>query len=267
MQSIAHAPELLLELGRALHEAGSPAHRIEETMSAVATGAGLDAQVFSAPTLLMVSTREDGDSRTHMTRVAPKEYDIARLIAVDAILDRAARGELPLADAVQELRSTEHQRYPRWTKPLSYLATGATVAVLFGGSAVDVGATALVATLTGLVALGRWRTLHLFHLTAAVVASVAGSLANRWLGGSATTIVLASLIVLVPGLSLTLGLIELATRHLSSGTARLMGAIIAFLELGFGVALGQRIVELTMGPAAQISSSALPPWAALLVVV
>lgn len=259
------APELLLELGCALHEAGSPAHRIEDTMHAVARGLGLEAQVIAQPTLLMVSTRSNGRGDTRVTRVQPGAYDIARLIVVDDILDRAARGLLDLEAAVAAVRSTESTHYSRWTIPAAYLATGAAVAVLFGGSLVDVAATSAIAAFIGVIASGRWRTTHLLHVTAAVLASVAGSLANRWLGGSAATIVLASLIVLVPGLTLTLGLIELATRHLMSGTARLMGSIITFLELGFGVALGQRVVELTMGPAGPVSTLPLPSWAGVAV--
>ncbi len=261
------APELLLELGCALHEAGSPAHRIEDTMSAVARGLGLKAEVIAQPTLLMVSTTIAARTSTRIRRVQPGQYDIARLLLVDDILDRTARGLLSLDAAVLELRATPNTRYPRWALAAAYVATGAAVAVLFGGSLVDVGATSLIAALTGIVGSGGWRTPHLLHVTSAVLASIAGSLANRWLGGSAATIVLASLIVLVPGLSLTLGLIELATRHLTSGSSRLMGAIITFLELGFGVALGQRVVELTAGPAGEISRLPLPSWAGFAVAV
>ncbi len=39
----------------------------------------------------------------------------------------------------------------------------------------------------------------------------------------------------------TTGLIELSTRHLASGTARLSGAFVTFLGLGFGVALGSQL--------------------------
>ena len=46
----------------------------------------------------------------------------------------------------------------------------------------------------------------------------------------------AGLIVLVPGLPLTTALTELATRHLAAGPARLSGALVLFLSIGFGTA-------------------------------
>ena len=51
---------------------------------------------------------------------------------------------------------------------------------------------------------------------------------------------LAGLVILLPGLTFTIALTELSTRHLSSGTARLSGALVVFLGLGFGVALGAK---------------------------
>jgi uncharacterized membrane protein YjjB (DUF3815 family) len=60
--------------------------------------------------------------------------------------------------------------------------------------------------------------------------------------------------------------IELSTRHLSSGTARLAGALVTFLGLGFGVALGVQLgagigaVAVTMGWQWRPSNPALPAW-------
>jgi len=55
------------------------------------------------------------------------------------------------------------------------------------------------------------------------------------------TVVLAGLILLLPGLSITLGVSELAARHLVSGSARLAGATVSLVSLGLGVAMGYAI--------------------------
>jgi uncharacterized membrane protein YjjB (DUF3815 family) len=77
---------------------------------------------------------------------------------------------------------------------------------------------------------------------------------------SAYVATLAGLIILVPGFSLTVAMIELASRHLMSGTARLAGAAFTFLAIGFGVALGTRIGEALAGGARPASLAALPDW-------
>jgi uncharacterized membrane protein YjjB (DUF3815 family) len=71
---------------------------------------------------------------------------------------------------------------------------------------------------------------------------------------------LAGLIVLLPGLTLTVALTELATRQLVSGTARLAGAGMAFLALGFGIALGTRLQPLAGAKAVSAPLAPLPAW-------
>ena len=76
-------------------------------------------------------------------------------------------------------------------------------------------------------------------------------------------VTLAGLIVLVPGLTLTTAMTELSVRHLASGSARLSGALLTFLTIGFGVALGGRLGELLAGPRPMVEPVALPPWTEL----
>jgi uncharacterized membrane protein YjjB (DUF3815 family) len=109
-------------------------------------------------------------------------------------------------------------------------------------------------------------------LVSAVALALDGALHGT--AGFATTV--AGLVVLLPGLAFTVGLTELSTRHLSSGTARLTGALVTFLGLGFGVALGARLgsavaqwlVPLASALPASVMAAALPAWstAAALVV-
>jgi uncharacterized membrane protein YjjB (DUF3815 family) len=60
---------------------------------------------------------------------------------------------------------------------------------------------------------------------------------------------LGGLIVWLPGLTLSMAMSELNAQHLVSGTARLTGAIMRFLALMFGVALGSRVAQLAFGAA------------------
>ena len=83
----------------------------------------------------------------------------------------------------------------------------------------------------------------------------------RGLPHDALVVVLAGIIVLVPGLSFTVALIELTTRHLMSGTARLAGAGTVFLTLAFGVATGRGLVALAWERAPTVEVDPLPEWA------
>ena len=54
-------------------------------------------------------------------------------------------------------------------------------------------------------------------------------------------LVLSSVIVMVPGLALTMGLAELSARNMVSGTSRVMDAIMQLFKLYFGALLGMSV--------------------------
>jgi uncharacterized membrane protein YjjB (DUF3815 family) len=68
------------------------------------------------------------------------------------------------------------------------------------------------------------------------------------------------LIILLPGLTLTTAISELATRHLASGTARMMAAMMLFLSIGFGLAVGLKAGAAIFGVPPEVSPIPLPWW-------
>ena len=67
---------------------------------------------------------------------------------------------------------------------------------------------------------------------------------------SPDTVTLAALITFLPGMSLTIGVRELATEHLQSGVANTANALIQLLGLVFGVAVGRSVATQWFGIAA-----------------
>jgi len=66
---------------------------------------------------------------------------------------------------------------------------------------------------------------------------------NRFIPGlDVFVIIMSSLIVLIPGLGLTMAVSELSTDHLASGSARLSGALVTLLKLSLGVLIGTVVV-------------------------
>jgi len=76
------------------------------------------------------------------------------------------------------------------------------------------------------------------------------------------------LIVLLPGLTLTIAMAELATENLVSGTARLFSAATIFIQLGFGSAIGGQIGQKLFGNIDTVHLDPASPiiiWIAVLV--
>jgi uncharacterized membrane protein YjjP (DUF1212 family) len=270
--------ELLLDLGRALHLYGTPAHRLESAISEVAAALGIQAGVFSTPTALFVTFSPGAPRETHLERLAPSEVDLGKLGDVDRLAQRLIGGELGVEDARGELAEivSRPPRYgPLWSMLAASTLSASFAAMLRSGP----GAVALAGG-CGLV-LGALSTMlsrspplrRLQELLGALVVSVlAGALAPR-LGAAPQVVTLAGLILLVPGLTVTRAFSELAQGSLVSGTSRLFGAVLSFLMLGFGVLLGGRLVAATLDPAAAAVAVAaadpiaLPVWAVYLAVI
>ena len=260
------AVDLVLKLGRALHAYRHPAHRIEDALTVLGRRLGLEGQFFSMPTALFASFGHASDQRTFQIRMQPGELNLEKLALLDVVMDDVATGALSPAEASSRVDEivARPPRYGPWINTLSFALSSAAASRFFGGGVREVAAAFAVGLATGLLALvaGRLPTLgRVFEPVAAcVAAALASAAASLFPPVSAYVATLAALIILIPGFSLTVAMIELASRHLISGTARLAAAGGTFLAIGFGVALGTRIGEGLAGHAAAVSPSPLPGW-------
>jgi uncharacterized membrane protein YjjB (DUF3815 family) len=74
-------------------------------------------------------------------------------------------------------------------------------------------------------------------------------------------ITLAALVTLLPGMTLTIGVRELATEHLQSGVANTASALVQLFGLAFGVAVGHSIASNWFGEVSAPAPS--PAWLGL----
>jgi len=56
------------------------------------------------------------------------------------------------------------------------------------------------------------------------------------------SVTLSSIVWFLPGLSLTIAIMELATKNMISGATRMFGALLTALELSYGITLGTKVV-------------------------
>ncbi|HEY0192956.1 MAG TPA: threonine/serine exporter family protein [Kofleriaceae bacterium] len=259
------AIEFVLDLARALHRYGTPAHRLEEGLRDCCRRLGLRAEVFSTPTTIIMSFGEPQELRSRMMRVEGGELDMDKLARVDALAEDVASLRLTPAEGTAQLEAILASPPPfgHALSTLSHGVAAGSLAVFIGGSLADVAISALVGLSLGLLAQYAQRSTdqaRVFELVGAAFAAFAAGLASSlWTGTTPSIITLSSLLILLPGLSLTVAMTELATRNLMSGTARLMSAVIVLLELVVGVAIGERAAGalVTLHQAVPV---ALPLW-------
>ena len=246
-QSVAESIRFLLRLAQALHNAGFTAHRLEATLSDVSRKLGLDAQFFSTPTSIMAAFGTADAQRTHLIRADPGSTNLSHLAGLDRIARDVLYGTVGPVDGLARIESLLGQPR-RWAVPqvlVAFVLVSMSVASFLHVGAVDLAGAALVGLLCGtIVTRSRKHTEWLDieePLCAFAVATVAQLFAAVTDSGAGYAMTVAGLVVLLPGMAFTAGLLELSTRHLVSGTARLSGALVTFLGLGFGVALGTKL--------------------------
>lgn len=261
------SPALLVALARGLHQAGQPAHRVEQTLGLAAQRLGVESQLLCLPTGLLMSIASDHGPLTFAVRQAPSPVDLERLVKVTRVADDLIRGMCTPEQARTQIDGIMAAR-PRWGSPalvLAYLLSAAAFSVFFGGGTNELLVASSVGLVVGLtaVALRRVRvSTRLFELTAACAAAFVAESADWLLGPFEDWVPLAAgLIILLPGMSLFDAVDELANGHLASGGSRLAGVAVVFLALAFGGSLGARAAEFLPPGRELMHSVPLSAWA------
>lgn len=270
------AKSFVLELARALHAHGTPAHSLERVLSAVAARLGLKAEFFSTPTSIMVGFGEIVDQQVHLLRVDPGAPNLGHIARLSEITRDVLDDDVGAAAGLARIRHllAEPPRWPQWLTLIAFIFSSAAVACFLHLRVGDVAVAAILGVVTGAIAIYCGSSPSLAHVTEPLAAFLVTTLAlavDTVTGSNAGYLIaLAGLVVLLPGLTFTVALTELSTRHLASGTARLSGAMVTFLGLGFGLALGAKLGTfigvglqdlLASAAGGGLSRMPLPAWA------
>lgn len=245
----------VIKLGKAMHEYGTPAHRLETILTETTRQLGLEGSFLATPTSMNFVFWERGseDESTHIARVYPGSIDLNRLRCTHQLVEQVLKGQVSLEQGFKRLEEI-HQLpspFPNWLDFLTWGSTSACFAALCGADVITI----LCSGLAGWLAyvLNRWSLRSkrveemLEPLSALLIALVGSGLAALGVVLNVPIVVLSGIIIFIPGLSLTIGLRELAARHLMSGTARIMDAAMTLFKLYFGTLLGLALGNLWWG--------------------
>ena len=257
----------LLRLGRALHSHGLPADALENALQAMSERLRLEAHFFTTPTAIFAAFGPPERQHTHLIRVYPGDVNLGTLARLDAVSRDVEQGRLSVLEGSARIDAI--MALPQNTRPLlrvlAYGVASAAVCRILGGGLNEVVVAGLAGLLTGVISLASKRLphgTHVFELVAALAVSglVTSLAALTEMRLSIPTATLGGIIVLVPGLTVTVAMTELARRHLAAGTARLSGAFLVFVAIAFGVAVGSEVAEAVVGNARSVAPRRLPEW-------
>ncbi len=269
----------VVELAENLHSYGTTAQRLEGAMIAVSQTLGLDCEPWVNPTGMVLTfsdlSRPPGESdTTRVLRIPPGDVDLHRLCEADRIAEDVMAGRMGLAEGFDALRALD--RPQRWRgaawQIVAFGLVSASMAGLLRLPWLDIATAGLIGLLVGLLdwtARQRPRLREAADAISAMMATAVAVAVASFIGPlNLNTVVIASLIVLMPGMSLTNAINELTSQHLVSGTARIAGAFSTLLKLTLGAMIALTVAQM-LGIEPQVRALRPQPdwveWGALVV--
>jgi uncharacterized membrane protein YjjP (DUF1212 family) len=249
--------ELLLRFTRAAHRAGFPSDDLERRVEELGDALGREVAVSATPTLVEIALGAFPRQRTSTLRVAPQPVDLDLVGRLDELAARVRSRSIDTETALEELDAVRPLRRPWPLVVGAYGLAGLAVTPALGGGWHEALAAAAAGVLVGAVSLlGRRgpNTQAILAPVAAIVAAVAGALL-AWVGFELAVEIatLGALIAVLPGMTLTIGMRELATNHLQSGLANSAIAVVQLVGLVFGVAVGTSVAAAWFGVAPRVA--------------
>ena len=235
---------LVLDAGQTLLENGSEVFRVQQTMEIMARSLGIeDFNVYVLTNGIFASARSP-DSSESLTRHVPLvSIHLGRVEAVNELSRELAAGKLNLDEAEQRLQDARAlPPAPPRVLRLAGAAGAACFGYLFGGGLAE----ALVAGIAGYleVVVSQQLSAHkinrIFTIIVAAVVVTACAISMRLLllpGLQVNFAIIGALMVLTPGVALTMDIRDILNADYLSGSIRLLDAVLVAGSIACGVAI------------------------------
>ena len=231
---------IVINCGKMLLESGAETYRIEDTMLRIASNYGIEnAQVFVTPTVIIFSLNDYALTQT--LRIEERSNNLEKVMVVNELSRRISDG-LPLKQAIRGMEKIHNTRFfPLWLLVLSGGVIGIMFLLLFEGIARDIPA-AFIGGAGGVFlmeGIQRYTRVQFFteFFAALYIATVAVIFVELGYGIMLDTIIIASVMPLVPGVLITNAIREMIRGHLMAGIMKGAEAGLTAIAIGAGVGL------------------------------
>ncbi|GBG68711.1 hypothetical protein CBR_g3253 [Chara braunii] len=254
LSNLSSEEEFLLVLLKALSSYGAPSHRMEYNLHFVSEYLGVDSCFAISPNIAWVSFGPTASHPNLRLFLIPLQqgFELAKLEDVNHICNELFQSRITLAQAMERVAkivaaTPAHPVLTQVVEVLSYAVIGWSICLAgFSGTWFDSALSFLAGFLCGvlcyLASVFSLQYMHLLEFGAAMLISCVVRIFQKFLAPRICVdlilVTFSGIVVLLPGLSLTLAIMELTSKNIVSGTVRLFHAILIAIFLGFGVVIG-----------------------------
>ena len=254
------------ELAKAMHVSGANSHDLERHVHQIGRRFGVEAHCFALPTMLTITLETAAEGQhSKLVRLPAYDYNMVRLIALKD-LNRKLYSLSQLDEAQRQLARIMQTPSPwkPWQMVVCGFVLSSSIALLLGGALPEMAVAGIVGLLFVLALLFLSARPGLSPVLPVLLCAFAAlctyALAVLIPVTSPFVVILAGIVLLLPGFTITIAMIELATGNLLAGTGRLAGAFILMLMMGAGVAIGTTLGTEWLPYQTLNSLDKLPDW-------
>ncbi len=246
--------------------------RTEEALEFLARRFGFTADCTATATSIFLTIAKGTRRWTEVIRVRTASPDFTRAVALHRVIERVVRGEVSPRDAAERLTTLLSWRAsPSVLLDIAACALlSASAALLLRADLTELGLVALLGAVVGIVLHlvgGRESLMPLATVVLAALASASAFGFHRLHIAEVrpVPVLVASLVILLPGWRLTVSMSELAEGHWTAGSGRFLAAVVTLLLLVVGVVVGQEAVDSPQSVRLILpSATTLPAWVRVL---
>ncbi len=258
--------ELVVLLAKQLQKNGIPAHRMEETFFSVCQVLKLEGDIFSSPNGLMINVGSKEELKTFFIKAPYGDLNFEKLQQIDKVYEDIISRRVSISEATSSLKIIENspKRYHSFIEILFFGISTGSAAKLFGGGYAEIFVSFIVGCFIGFlieITLRFPRIGRMLIVISSLFASAFAKLSVAYLGIYSVEIAtITGLIILIPGFSFTVSIIELVNGHALAGTARFSNTMITLLMIGLGIGVGSQIDKVIEITPSAIILPEIPYW-------
>jgi uncharacterized membrane protein YjjP (DUF1212 family) len=242
---------LVAKAGKILLENGAETSRVENTVEYLGKSAGISVTCHATMTAIFVDCNERAQS--HFVKVRTKDFNLQKVDEINSLSRQFSNQEIDFHTLQTEITKIERQVID-FSWPQKILGAGfVSVApmLLFEAAWRDLCLAFFVGIIGYLVTYFAGKKVKTPYISVGIGGFTIGFLATvlvlLQLGESADSVIISSLMPLVPGVAMTNSLREIIGKHTISGMVRAIDAIMVAAAIGSGVIVGSVIAKFLLG--------------------
>lgn len=226
--------------GQIILENGGETYRVEETIWRVCKTFGAEeAESFVTPTGILASIYHEGETYSLVKRISNRTVDLDKIDLVNDLSRNIKLKKLSVSDFKKELLIIDKNQRYSFTISLLFSALAAgSFTILFGGNIKDMFAAFLIGLVIRLITIkGSDLDINQFFInsiSASVAAFLAIILFKINIASHLDETIIGSIMLLVPGLSLTNAIRDTIAGDLVSGLTRAAEAFLIAISIAIG---------------------------------